>query len=201
MYASCKTCQELKDDHFSYYTLGFHPVTKQYKVMHFLHDKKLFVGSTFSIIQVYTLGDERWRDVRCPWALNMHCVERSGVVNIDGAMYWLTKDDGSIWKHAVATFDLNVELFQWLQLPAVDLANNVLGDRDRWLITEIDGKVSVATTSYSWLTGKLQIWTLDSKIEQSWSQKYNISLPFRRVPGPHFIYAPAGTTACNASCS
>ncbi|EEC84760.1 hypothetical protein OsI_31771 [Oryza sativa Indica Group] len=178
-----KPVRNSKTDHFSYYSFGFHPVTKQYKVMHFLRDEHLHVGTSFSIIQVYTLGDEKWRDVRTPQALSLRCVERSGVVNVDGAMYWLTEDEESVWKHAVVTFDLSEELFQWLQLPAVDPANYVLGDPDQWLITEVDSNVSV---SY-YETGKLHIWTIDSKIEQSWSQKYNIRLSMLEVPGPHWI--------------
>uniref|UniRef100_A0A0E0ILA9 F-box domain-containing protein n=1 Tax=Oryza nivara TaxID=4536 RepID=A0A0E0ILA9_ORYNI len=178
-----KPVRNSKTDHFSYYSFGFHPVTKQYKVMHFLRDEHLHVGTSFSIIQVYTLGDEKWRDVRTPQALSLRCVERSGVVNVDGAMYWLTEDEESVWKHAVVTFDLSEELFQWLQLPAVDPANYVLRDPDQWLITEVDSNVSV---SY-YETGKLHIWTIDSKIEQSWSQKYNIRLSMLEVPGPHWI--------------
>uniref|UniRef100_A0A0E0M2I5 F-box domain-containing protein n=1 Tax=Oryza punctata TaxID=4537 RepID=A0A0E0M2I5_ORYPU len=141
-----KPVRNSKTDHFSYYSFGFLPVKKQYKVMHFLRDEHFHVGTSFSIIQ---------RDVRTPQALSLSCVERSGVVNVDGAIE---------------------ELFQWLQLPAVDPANYVLGDPDQWLITEIDGK-----------TGKLHIWTIDSKIEQSWSQKYNIRFSMLDVPGPHWI--------------
>ena len=43
----------------------------------------------------------------------------------------------------------------------------------------MDGKICIATAQTcryqpSKLSGKLQIWTLDDKVEQRWSQKYNI---------------------------
>ncbi|XP_006660745.2 F-box protein At3g07870-like isoform X1 [Oryza brachyantha] len=184
-----KPVRNSKTDHFSYYSFGFHPVTKQYKVMHCLRDEQLHDGTSFSTIQVYTLGDEKWRDVRTPQALSLRCVERSGAVNVDGAMYWLTEDAKSVWKRVVVAFDLSEELFWWLQLPLVDPASCMLGNPDQLLITvtDIDGKLSVATRSYSGLIGKMHIWTFDSKLEQRWIQKCTIRLSVLNVPGPHWI--------------
>jgi F-box interacting protein len=180
------------DDHFSFYSFGFNPVTNEYKVMHFRPDKQLNIGGSFSVIQVYTLGDERWRVVRTPQALSLNCVKHSGVVNVNGAMYWLTEDTKSSWLRAVVSFDLKDEDIELILLPLVDFSNSALDYPLCYQITEIDGKVSVASTvitrSDSGLTRKLQIWTLDNKLEQSWSQKYNIQLSSLHVLGPHFIY-------------
>uniref|UniRef100_A0ACD5Y160 Uncharacterized protein n=1 Tax=Avena sativa TaxID=4498 RepID=A0ACD5Y160_AVESA len=181
-----KPVKNSKGDRFSYYNFGFSPATNEYKVMHFSPDKQLHGSGFFSEIQVYTLGNERWRIVRTPQALSLNCVEHSGVVNVNGAMYWLTEDTESSWRRAVVSFDLKDEHIELIRLPVVDFENPAFGYPFRYRIMEIDEKVSVAavqTRRDSYLTGKMQIWTLDNLVEQSWSQKYNIELLSLQVLG------------------
>lgn len=106
-----KPAKNLKGDHFSYYTFGFDPVAKEYKVTHFLDDHCNYSRRTFSVIQVYTLGSENWKDVRAPEALSLASVKKSGVVNVNGAVYWLIEDNGANSKLAVMSFDLSKEIF------------------------------------------------------------------------------------------
>ncbi|KQJ90660.1 F-box protein CPR1 isoform X1 [Brachypodium distachyon] len=188
-----KPIKNLKGDHFSLYSFGFHPVTKQYKVAHFLGDSiegHSQNNDKFSIIQVYTLGDESWKDIRTPEALSLKCVRNSGVVNLDGTIYWLTEDIIASWKYAIMSFDLGDESFKRIQLPATleDCAHD--GPPIYW-IREIDRKICLVTIQSShYLTrrlhGNLLIWTLDDKMGQRWSQKYNIQYS----PSPDYILGP-----------
>ncbi|CAL5045336.1 unnamed protein product [Urochloa decumbens] len=187
-----KPTKSLKDDHFSFYRFGFHPATKEYKVIHFFQESSPLTAGRFNIIQVYTLGDDKWKDVVTPESLSLNCVKNSGVAIVDGTMYWLAEDMGSDWQHIVMSFDLAEEKFSQIQLPAVDLEDWALsiGDDRHYWIMEIDGKVCVSTaqSSEGMLFGKLQIWTLNGHVDQRWNQKHIIHLlsPFAR--GLHFVH-------------
>jgi F-box interacting protein len=193
-----KPVKNLKGDHFLFYSFGCHPLTKEYKIIHFLADRveghsRPHNNNGLSVIQVYTLGDEKWRDIRTPETLNLNCVKNSGAINVDGIMYWLTEDMVASWQHAVMTFDLKEERVARIELPAVDHEDYAdIGPRRYW-IREINGKISIATAqTYASLprrlVGKLQIWTLDNKMEQRWSQKYNIEYPPDYIPGPNLVH-------------
>ncbi|CAM0951881.1 unnamed protein product [Alopecurus aequalis] len=185
-------------DHFLFYSFGCHPSTKEYKIIHFFGDRckgrsRLHIDRKFSIIQVYTLGDEKWRDIRTPEALSLNCVKYSGTINVGGIMYWLTEDTVASWQHALMTFDLSEESFARIELPAAVPEDCAGGAPRRYWIREIDGNVSVATAQVypserRRLFGKLQIWTLDNKEEQRWNQMYNIQYPPDYIPGPNLSH-------------
>ncbi|XBI81896.1 hypothetical protein VPH35_090707 [Triticum aestivum] len=191
-----KPAKNVKGDHFSFYSSGFHPVTKEYKITHFLGDcveGRPHNKDRFSVIQVYTLGDEKWKDIRTPEALSLITVRNSGVVNVDGKMYWLTEDMLASWQHAVISFDLREESFATIQLPAACEDHDRYGPQKFW-IRDMDGKICIVTAQTSRydpgaLLGELQIWTLDNTVEQQrWSQKYNIKHTPKYIPGPHFVH-------------
>ncbi|XP_037434851.1 putative F-box protein At3g23960 isoform X1 [Triticum dicoccoides] len=190
-----KPVKNLKGDHFCFYSFGFHPVTKEYKITHFLGDcinGRPHNKDKFNIIQVYTLGDEKWKDIQTPEALSLISVRNSGVVNVDGKMYWLTEDMSASWQHSVLSFDLLEESFAMIQLPAAREDHDYYGSR-KFLIRDIDGKICIVTAQTSrydarTLVGELQIWALDNMVEQRWSQKYNIKYPPDYILGPRFVH-------------
>ena len=97
-----KPAKNVRGDHFSFYSFGFHPMTKEYKITHFLGDcveGRPHNNDKFSVIQVYTLGDEKWKDIPTPEALSLSSVRNSGVVSVDGTMYWLTEDKTASWQY------------------------------------------------------------------------------------------------------
>jgi len=103
-------------------------------------------------------------------------------------MFWLTKDAKASWKHVVISFDLSEESFARIQLP-----DSTLGGYRRYWITEINGKVCIATDEVHQhrpriLSSKLQIWTLCSKLESRWSQMYSLPHTNNYLPGPHFVH-------------
>ncbi|CAN6167370.1 unnamed protein product [Urochloa humidicola] len=108
-------------------------------------------------------------------------------------MYWLTQDKESTWGCTAVSFDLYEEHFEWIRMPTVNLASSGSGSCCMFWITEVDGKVSVATDQTSFYStrgfvGKLEFWTLDSKINQNWSRKYRIQYPAVDIEFPRHIF-------------
>uniref|UniRef100_A0ACD5Y0M6 Uncharacterized protein n=1 Tax=Avena sativa TaxID=4498 RepID=A0ACD5Y0M6_AVESA len=190
-----KPAKNMRGDHFSFYSFGFHPVTKEYKITHFLGDSvegRPRNKDKSSVIQVYTLGDDKWKDIPTPEALSLNSVRNSGAVNVDGTAYWLTEDKTASWQHTLMSFDLREESFAMIQLPAEREDHDYFGPCKFW-IRDIDGKLCVVTAQTgrydaTILFGELQIWTLDNPVEQRWSQKYTIKNPPNYIPGPHFVH-------------
>jgi len=184
-------------DHYFFYNFGFHPVTKEYKVIRFLGERALFSVGTVIVVQVYTLGDDKWRDVRAPKTQTLNCIDYSGVVNVDGAMYWLSEDERNRRRRAIVSFDLREERFEWIQLPIADdhAGPRAYSTSRMYWVTEVDAKVCVATAENSFhsaieFVGNLQIWTLENKADQSWRHKCTIQFSSAEtcIPRPHFIH-------------
>jgi F-box interacting protein len=184
-----KPDKKSKGDHYYFYNFGFHPVTKEYKVIHFPCERSTLPVGNINAIQVYTLGDNKWRNVTSPKAQTLNFIRFSGLVNVDGAMYWIIEDKETSWGITVVSFDLYKEHFEWIQMPTVKLATS----GGYFWITEVAGKVSVVTDQNIFyetggFVGKLEIWTLDNKIDQIWSRKYSIQFPPVEIGFPkHFF--------------
>nr|XP_051221773.1 F-box protein At3g22700-like [Lolium perenne] len=188
-----KPLRNLKGDHFSFYTFGFHPLKKEYKITHFLSDNidgPFKNKDRFNVIQVYTLGDEKWKDIKTPEALSLNCVRNAGAINIDGIVYWIIEDIAAR-RYAIMSFDLSEERFVRIQLPT-PLPEHYAYGSWKFFIREIDGKICIAiaqTFHYALegIFGKVQIWTLENKLEQKWSQKYNVDTS-NYLPGPSLLH-------------
>ncbi|KAF8694781.1 hypothetical protein HU200_037872 [Digitaria exilis] len=192
----------LRDFHYLY-SFGFHPVTREYKLVHFLRQPercKSGLPFHFDTIQVYTLGDNRWRNIKAPKPC---CMVNLGVVNVDGAIYWLTEDEGTSHGMTVLSFDLREETFTSIQLPPLEVKETASCSNPRvtYYITEIDEKVCIVTIPYQshvprWrrynaeLFGRMDIWALENQTEHKWFLKYSIQSPLvpRSVPQPCFIH-------------
>lgn len=62
------------------YTFGFHPTTNKYKVIQFLREfQNLERPFQVDLLQVYTLGEEKWREIEAP---NVPFLLSFGVVNV-----------------------------------------------------------------------------------------------------------------------
>ncbi|PUZ71187.1 hypothetical protein GQ55_2G294100 [Panicum hallii var. hallii] len=180
----------LHDFHYLY-SFGFHPTTGEYKLVHFQCEPQCCKSGQpfhFNTIQVYTLGDGKWRNIKAPRPC---CMVNLGVVNVDGAMYWLTQDEGTNCGMAVMSFDLKEETFTTIRLPSLEVKETTL----------IDQKVCIVTIPYQshvprWryynaeLSGRVDIWALESQVEHKWFLKYSIQSPWlpRYVPQPCFIH-------------
>ncbi|XP_051207860.1 putative F-box protein At1g32420 isoform X1 [Lolium perenne] len=180
------------------YAFGFHPKTNKYKIIHFMHE---FHGQgspcRVDSIQVYTLGEEEWREIRVPSA---HLLLSLGVVNVDGAMHWITGPNGGCSDIAVMSFDLNEEVFTSVRPPTLQQEKKARYCTCAYSITEIDGKVCfVITLTHSRLQspeqynapGEFNIWMLDCHSKQKWLPMYTIIWPpgfWSTVRPPVFIH-------------
>ncbi|XP_062199746.1 putative F-box protein At3g17500 [Phragmites australis] len=192
----------LHDFHYLY-SFGFHPTSREYKLVHFLREPQRYKSGQpfhFNTIQVYTLGEDKWRDIRVPRPC---CMVNLGVVTVDGSMYWLTEDEETGCGMSVASFDLREETFASIQLPPFEVKEiaSCATPKIACYITEIDGKVCIVTIPYQshiprWrrynteLSGRMDIWALESQTEHKWFLKYSIQSPsvHRYVPQPCFIH-------------
>jgi F-box interacting protein len=190
-----KPIMNLRGDHFSFYNFGFHPLKKEYKIAHFLSDyikdlpKKKY---ECNVIQVYTLGADKWKDIKTPKAFNLNFVRDSGAISVDGTMYWLIEDMTTSWTHAIMSFDPGEECFERIQLPSSEHEYCGIGGLRKYWVREIDGNMCIATAQtcrddHREIFGKLQIWTFDNKVEKRWSRKYNID-SFRYMMGPNLSH-------------
>ncbi|CAN6167369.1 unnamed protein product [Urochloa humidicola] len=192
----------LHDFHYLY-SFGFHPTTGEYKLVHFLREPQRCMSGQpfhFDTIQLYTLGDDRWRNIKAPRPC---CMVNLGVVNVDGAIYWLTEDEGTSCGMTLVSFDLREEIFAWIQLPPMEVKETAFcaSPKISYYITEIDEKVCIVTIPYQshvprWcrynaeLSGRMEIWALENQAEHKWFLKYSIQSPLvpRYVPQPCFIH-------------
>ena len=194
-------------DLYYLYSFGFHPATGEYKLVYFLREPRHGRSSgqpfRFDAIQVHTLGEDGWRDVRAP---RESCLVNLGVVNVDGAMYWISEEEGACCGAAVMAFDLKDETFVTLRPPPLR-ACGVATDGPcgapalSYYVTEVEKKVCLVTAPFSssaprWrrynaeVSGRMDVWTLESRGEDRWSLKYSVDLSPsapRCVPQPCFV--------------
>ncbi|GJM98500.1 hypothetical protein PR202_ga15521 [Eleusine coracana subsp. coracana] len=193
----------LYDFHYLY-SFGFHPVTGEYKILHFLREPQHYKSGRpfhFDTIQVYTLGEDKWKGIRTP---RKCCMVNLGVVNVDGAMYWLTEDEGTSCGMSLVSFDLREETFTSIQLPPLTEVKETASCAPpafACYIAEIDNTVCTVAIPYHshvprWrrynaeLCGRMDIWSLESLVKHKWFLKYSIQSPTvpRYVPQPCFIH-------------
>ncbi|KAM0900393.1 hypothetical protein ACQ4PT_020654 [Festuca glaucescens] len=201
-----KPDRKLFRDLYYLYSFGFHPATGEYKLIYFhrepRHGRLSGQPFCFDSIQVYTLGEDRWREIRAP---KESCLVNLGVVNVDGAMYWITEEEGTCCGVGVMRFDLRDETFELLRPPplkACEVTDRPCDAPDlSYHITEVDRKVCLVTVPFScssplWrrynaeVAGRMDVWMLQSPAEDRWFLRYNIDLPAsapRFVPQPCFI--------------
>jgi F-box interacting protein len=188
---------KLFPDLYCMYSFGFHPATGEYKLIYFHREPRPRYGRLllsaqpfcFDSIQVYTLGEDRWREITAP---KQSCLVNLGVVNVDGAMYWIAEEEaGACCGVAVMRFDLKEETFVSLRSPPLKACEATDGPCDAaglsYYVTEVDGKVCLVTVPFScsaprWhrynaeVDGRMDVWMLESPAEDRWFLRYSIDL-------------------------
>uniref|UniRef100_A0ACD5XT09 Uncharacterized protein n=2 Tax=Avena sativa TaxID=4498 RepID=A0ACD5XT09_AVESA len=195
-------------DLYYLYSFGFHPATGKYKLMYFHHEPRHGGRSSgqpfcFDSIQVYTLGEDRWREVTAP---KQSCLVNLGVVNVDGAMYWIAEEEGTCCGVAVMRFDLKEETFVTLRPPPLKACEATDRPCDApdlsYYVTEVDRTACLVTVPFNinaprWrrynaeVSGRMDVWMLESPAEDRWFLKYSINLPPsapRFIPQPCFVH-------------
>lgn len=172
-------------DLYYLYSFGFHPATGEYKLVYFLreprHGRPSGQPFRFDAIQVYTLGEDGWRNVRAP---RESCLVNLGVVNVGGVMYWISEEEGACCGVAVMEFDLKEESFVTLRPPPLRACG---APALSYYVTEVEKKVCLVTAPFSsnaprWrrynaeVSGRMDVWMLESRGEDRWSLRYSVEL-------------------------
>ncbi|CAM0951877.1 unnamed protein product [Alopecurus aequalis] len=196
-------------DLYYLYSFGFHPTTGEYKLVYFHREPPRHGGRSsgepfrFDSIQVYTLGEDRWREVTAP---KESCLVNLGIVCVEGAMYWIAEEEGTCCCGvAVMRFDLKDETFASLRPPPLKACEATGMPCDApdlsYYVTEVEKKVCLVTVPFSssaprWrrynaeVSGRMDVWMLESLAEDRWFLRYSIDMPTcapRFVPQPCFI--------------
>ncbi|KAK1697701.1 hypothetical protein QYE76_014398 [Lolium multiflorum] len=168
------------------YGFGYLPATKRYKVV---RPPSRFDDQDweYPTLQVYTLGEESWREVAIPTTIS-GCKPGLGFVSINGTMYWASAD----W--SVVSFDLEEERAMCFKpQPLIPESDD---PTHRWFLTEVHGRLGIVFRRYSLFTENAEVWVMDNT---EWNLRYSllVSSP-RNRPGqrprgyqcltrPHFV--------------
>lgn len=164
------------------HSFGFHPMTGRYTVLHLPCCADVSGG--FTSLQVFTLGhpSRAWRDVPVsfPGGATATCSVDAGLVTVDGATYWVTKDTGR-----VASFDHKDERVA-LAAPLPMVGGPGSGYDLR--VMEARGRLGLAVCADRRGPAKTEVWVLDRR---GWSRQYNVQVQevvWQRLAGPHFAH-------------
>ncbi|GKV18735.1 hypothetical protein SLEP1_g29075 [Rubroshorea leprosula] len=150
---------------------GFHPITREYKVVRIGYYAKLLklegraiCGVAEKAFQVFTLGTGEWRDkeniakrleLRPPEAL------------VEGSLHWVVvADEGFGFYHAIVSFQLADEVFEEIPHPPCQSLVS-----SRYSLSVLNGCLSAAGLGE---TAQFDIWVMKQyKVEDSWKKEYS----------------------------
>ncbi|KAL6644611.1 hypothetical protein ACP70R_016219 [Stipagrostis hirtigluma subsp. patula] len=160
------------------YSFAYHPTTGRYKVVHVpcYFDKT----GQFAAVQVFTLGEASWRDVPAP-AGGATCRRDAGLVSVDGATYWVTKDSARL-----VAFDLD----DGEGAASTTVALPVEAGRSLHL-TAVRGRPAVVDCRDAGNQAVIEVWVLgDGGDRQGWRRLYRVQVHGvgQRLARPHFAH-------------
>lgn len=151
---------------------GFHPKTKEYKVVKIAYYKNANggyrraykIGNLQSDVQIFTLGSSAWRSIG---KVAYHLFQWPSQVLVNGRLHWVTWPRRYRSGRNIISFDLEDEQFREVLKP--DCYNF---NRFNYHLVVLGGCLSAAVCcSY----GKLEIWEMkDYDVKESWIRKFNI---------------------------
>ncbi|KDO58465.1 hypothetical protein CISIN_1g015251mg [Citrus sinensis] len=153
---------------------GFHPVSKEYKVIKIVYYRKSCSNSSFqrtrrviyprSDVQVYTVGSPAWRS---KGKLAYQFVRRPSEALVKGRLHWVTRPRRYSPVRGIVSFDIADEQFREVPKPDCGGLN-----RCNYHLTVLSGCLSVAVYGNY---GKLEIWVMkDYNVKESWAKELNI---------------------------
>ncbi|KAB1208693.1 hypothetical protein CJ030_MR6G006735 [Morella rubra] len=151
---------------------GFHPTTKEYKVIKIIYYRKEDRGyrrafrltNTNSEVQIFTLGCSNWRSMG---KVAYHLLQPLSQVLVNGRLHWVTRPRRYSPRRSIISFDLADEQFQEVPTPDCNTLN-----RRKYHLVVLGGCLSAAVyCNY----GKLEIWVMrEYGVKESWIKKLNI---------------------------
>ncbi|OMO75814.1 hypothetical protein COLO4_25855 [Corchorus olitorius] len=162
-----RVCIELPEvncpEQLGHLEFGFHPTTKEYKLVHVVQrygpnpNSNQSGSIRYSEVHVLTMGSPAWRNLgKIPHG----SIRTASKVTIKGRLHWLSNPS------LLISFDLQTEQFQ--ELPKPDCLGKCF---HRLLI--LLGCVSIA----AYQKGKLEIWVMkEYGVKESWTKEFNIGI-------------------------
>ncbi|CAN0927223.1 F-box protein At3g07870 [Linum grandiflorum] len=154
---------------------GFHPRTKQYKVIKIVYYRN--TGSTrpghprsrrtvfpLSEVQILTLGSPEWR---IQGQISHQLVRRPGEALVNGRLHWVTRPRRYNPVRRVVSFDLEDEQFR-------EVAKPTSGGLSRCNFTLVAVRSCLAAAVYC-NYGRLEIWVMkEYNVKESWVKEFSI---------------------------
>ncbi|RRT37280.1 hypothetical protein B296_00041828 [Ensete ventricosum] len=147
------------------FCLVYHPVSKQYKVIHMFRTR-----STSLVMEALTVGGSTWRKVEASSALAMRTLLSSGRPSATGTMYWRAQTN--VLEYTVLSLDLHSERLIEIPFPGIkhrrEKANNSL--------TEMEGTIHLAIQWFAEVDW-VDIWMLqESDAHRVWIHRFHLRL-------------------------
>ncbi|XWS31047.1 hypothetical protein CRYUN_Cryun23aG0043400 [Craigia yunnanensis] len=102
---------------------GFHPITKEYKVIHTVYGKQLgkrdspYVNASTLVqseVHILTVGSSVWRNLGM---ISYRFIWQASKVMVNGRLHWLSRSNKYTWARLLISFDLATEQFQEVPKP------------------------------------------------------------------------------------
>ncbi|RWW30910.1 hypothetical protein GW17_00004501 [Ensete ventricosum] len=147
------------------FCLVYHPVSKQYKVIHMFSTL-----STMLLMEALTVGGSTWRKVGVSSALAKHTLLSRGRLSGNGTVSWLAQNN--TLGDTILSLDLEDE--RLIEIPFPDIEH--LQERGNTSLTEMEGTVHLAIHWYA-NVDLMDIWMLqESGAHPVWIHKFHLHL-------------------------
>ncbi|RRT34205.1 hypothetical protein B296_00053517 [Ensete ventricosum] len=148
------------------FCLGYHPVSRQYKVIHTFHTR-----STSLVMEALTVGGSTWRKVEVRGALAMLTLLSRGRPSATGTVYWLAQN--KVLGDAILSLDLDNERLSVIPFPDIKHPHDERGNNS---LVEMEGTIYLAI---HWLAKVdwMGIWMLqESGAHRVWIHRFHLCL-------------------------
>ncbi|CAL9748775.1 unnamed protein product [Musa acuminata subsp. burmannicoides] len=147
------------------FCVGYHPVSRQYKVIH-----TFCTRSTSLVMEVLTVGGSTWRKVEVSSALGMLTMLNRGRPSATGTMYWLGQRN--LLEDAILSLDLENERITEVPLPDIE-PQHESGNNS---LIEMEGTIHFAIHWFT-MADWMDIWMLqESGAHRVWIHKFHLRL-------------------------
>ncbi|RZR92344.1 hypothetical protein BHM03_00020617 [Ensete ventricosum] len=147
------------------FCLGYHPVSRQYKVIH-----TFCTRSTPLVMEALTVGGSTWRKVEVCNALGMLTLLNRGRPSASGIMYWLGQKN--LREEAILSLDLQNEIFTQVPFPDIEDQH----ESGNTSLIEMEGTIHFAIHWFS-MVDWMDIWMLqESGAHRVWIHRFHLRL-------------------------
>ncbi|CAL9182926.1 unnamed protein product [Musa hybrid cultivar] len=150
----------------SAFCLGYHPISRQYKVIHVFYTRSNGLG-----MEVLTVGGSTWRKVEVSSARTTFTSIKMGRPSATGTMYWLALRQGTL-EDIILSVDLDDERLIEVPLPQTE-RHHEGGHKS---LTELEGTIHLVSHWFA-KANWMDIWMLrESGAHRLWIHRFHLRL-------------------------